>query len=69
MTMKWILREDGALCLAGYPIRIKRGGSMRFLVESDWHNSSTPYMTVSGAKAGAERLAEEIREFTAAEER
>lgn len=66
---KWILR-DGTLCLDGYPIRIlsdNRGGcsgGMPFNLVSDFHGTSLGYMTLGLAKQDANRMADEIDEFT-----
>lgn len=66
MTREWILREDGALCLSGYPIRIHNapGGPLRFTLTSDFHKEHLPYATLDYAKMNANRLADEIDEFT-----
>jgi len=59
----WIMREDGALCLAGYPIRIKRGAELPFDLESDWHKRRFSYGTLDIAKRDGERWAKEIDAF------
>lgn len=62
---KWILR-DGTLCLDGYPIRIllDNSGGMPFKLVSDSHGTPLDYMTLGLAKQDANRMADEIDEFT-----
>ncbi len=63
---RWIKRDDGALCLDGYPIRIERNHSSQilpFIVVSDWHHNASPYQSLDAAKEWAKRLAVEINEF------
>ncbi len=63
---RWIKREDGALCLDGYPIRIVRNhGSeiFAFKVVSDWPHGESKWASLKGAKEWGERLAVEIDEF------
>lgn len=65
MTREW-LREDGVLCLSGYPIRIHAtpNGPLAFNLVSDFHGRALPYGTLESAKIDADRLAKEIDEFT-----
>lgn len=69
--MESILRDDGALCLSGYPIRIerRRGSGFPFIVVSDWHETEHQLITLETAKDVASRLAREIDEMTPLDER
>lgn len=62
----WLLREDGSLCMDGFPIRIRRrtGSNMPFELISDWHKLSLPYHCLESAKIDAKRLAGEIAQMT-----
>ena len=62
----WILRDDGALCLSGYPIRICMNpkGAGPFTLISESHGSALPYWALDSAKQEAERLADEVDAFT-----
>ena len=66
MDQIWILRDDGALCMDGYPIRITRDKPeiAPFWLGSDFHGKTLPYFTLESAKLSAKRLADEIDEFT-----
>ena len=62
--MNCILREDGALCLSGYPIRIHPNKpNSPFSLVSDFHGTELPYYVLRCAKMDAERMAKEIDEF------
>lgn len=68
MTKKrdWLLREDGVLCLDGYPIRILQtpNADMPFKLESDGM-MALPYWTLALAKMDGNQRADELDEFTA----
>jgi hypothetical protein len=60
---RWVKRDDGALCMDGYPIRIERGVRHPFRVVSDWHKTGVDCGALDYAKKEAKRLAVEIYEF------
>ena len=68
-SLKWILRDDGALCAEGYPIRIRQTpkAELYFTLECDGRQPMTSH-TLQFLKLEAERLASEIDEFQPAAE-
>ncbi|PWT71902.1 MAG: hypothetical protein C5B60_10235 [Chloroflexi bacterium] len=63
---QWILRDDGVLVLAGYPIRISHelGVRSQFKLHSDWHETHESFYTLELAKGRAEDLANEVDAFS-----
>ena len=65
MTHEWIMRSDGALCLSGYPIRIKKvPDGYGFKLTSDWHKHSVVLRSLASCKQFADDWVADIDAFS-----